>query len=134
VKQVLPKSDILRGKKIFSFVFQHGRRIEGKFIRCYICPHPATLPEQSPRYQVGFAVATRVRRAVDRNRMKRLLRESYRLQKDLFCTAVENARTSLAIVFLFSTQTQHRRQLPSFQQVSDDMKNIVTRVAAQGTS
>jgi ribonuclease P protein component len=132
VKNALPKSDILRGKKIFSFVFQQGRRIEGKFIRCYICPHPAALPKQSPRYQVGFAVATRVRRAVDRHRMKRLLRESYRTQKDLFCNAVEHARTSLAIVFLFSMPVSHGRQLPSFQQISDDMRTILARAAARG--
>ncbi|HUN67114.1 MAG TPA: ribonuclease P protein component [Bacteroidota bacterium] len=134
MRNALPKSDILRGKKIFTVVFQHGRRIEGKFIRCYLCPHPVIPADEPFRWQVGFAVAGKVRRAVDRNRMKRLLRESYRCQKDLFSAATASARTSLAIVFLFSVPTHHRRELPTFQQVADDMKSILIRASARGAA
>ena len=82
-----------------------------------------------PRCRVGFAVAGTVRRAVDRNRMKRLMRESYRRNKEALLPALAESGRSCAIMFLYSKNISHRRELPSYQQVESDIRRILKRIA-----
>ena len=66
----------------------------------------------------------RFKHAVDRNRMKRLVRESYRTQKHILWHTLENKNYRLVIAFVCITDN-----LPSFFHVHKSMFKIITRIA-----
>lgn len=66
----------------------------------------------------------RFRHAVDRNRMKRLVREAYRLNKHILWKALEGKNERLMLAFVCMTDT-----LPSYQMVNKSMKKALIRVS-----
>lgn len=72
-KYGLSKSEIIRQPLKISAIFQNGRFQRG---RCFDTAHSF-----GTNRQVAFAVTKRIRTAVARNRIKRRLREAYRLEK-----------------------------------------------------
>jgi ribonuclease P protein component len=66
----------------------------------------------------------RFRHAVDRNRMKRLIREAYRLNKHILWNALEGKDFRLALAFVCITDT-----LPTFRTVNKSVTKALTRVA-----
>ncbi len=72
----LPKSEILRGYGAFDLVFQKGKAVHKS--------HTILFYLKAQEKKVGFTVAKRVRTAVHRNKLKRKLREIYRLNKSIF--------------------------------------------------
>ncbi|RDV84573.1 ribonuclease P protein component [Ammonifex thiophilus] len=70
-RKVLSRSD-------FSAVFSEGRRAVGRRVVVYFRPNELDF------YRLGFAVSKKVRTAVKKNRVRRLLREVCRLNPELF--------------------------------------------------
>ena len=66
----------------------------------------------------------RFRHAVDRNRMKRLVREAYRLNKYILWEALEGKDYRLALAFVCITDT-----LPTFYAVNKSMKKALIRIS-----
>jgi ribonuclease P protein component len=65
--------------------------------------------------QAGFGAGSRhFKKAVDRNRIKRLSREAYRLQKPPLLQKLEEKRLSMAIFFIYTG-----RELPDYGTVTD---------------
>ncbi len=71
----LPRSRILKKKKDFQAVYSRGKSYANRFLVLYVF--------RSNRFQgkVGFAAGKKLGNAVKRNRIKRLLRESYRMHQ-----------------------------------------------------
>jgi ribonuclease P protein component len=67
----------LTGHGAFESVLRHGRRIEGLYLELIVAPAPATGGRSG--YIIGRKVAAR---AVDRNRIRRKLREAVRAHAD----------------------------------------------------
>ncbi len=72
----LTRDDRLRKQKEIDAVYKTGRRWHGKFFRVHVKPN--TLA----RSRFTVSVPRRLCTAVLRNRWKRLLRESFRLNKE----------------------------------------------------
>ncbi len=72
----LPKRKILRQKKDFQTVYRYGRSYANRYLVLYV------LESEDLGGKVGFAAGKKLGNAVVRNRVKRLLRESYRLSQD----------------------------------------------------
>ncbi len=72
----LPKEVRIAKRADFLRVYEQGRRIEGRFMTVFI------LPSRGPRHRVGVTATKKaIGKAHDRNRAKRLLRESFRLNR-----------------------------------------------------
>ena len=82
-----------------------------------------------PPILVGFAVGKALKRAVDRNRVKRLMRESYRLNKDIVYSKAREANKQVRLIFLFSMRSASRRMPPVYSVVETDIKSILNSVS-----
>src|SRR4030042_2659321 len=70
----LPKCEIIKSGRDFESLMTRGRRWKGKYIRLFY--------ERSEKKKVGFTVPKRLGNAVFRNRIKRLMREVYRMHRN----------------------------------------------------
>jgi ribonuclease P protein component len=65
----------LRRSSEFQKVYQKGRRYDGSLITAFV------FPNDQPNHRLGVTVSRKTAsRALDRNRAKRLLKESFRLE------------------------------------------------------
>lgn len=82
----LPRSEKLKSKNEIDLLFTKGKWHSSGHIRIKVLNVPqndATL--QMPASKIGFSVSKKLfKKAVDRNRIKRLLREAYRHHKPAF--------------------------------------------------
>lgn len=72
----LKKSAKLKKNKNFQAVYKGGKSIANRLLVLYM------LPNQSDFRKVGFAAGKRLGNAVVRNRVKRMMREAFRLNQD----------------------------------------------------
>ena len=71
--------------------------------------------------QAGFGVSARTfKKAVERNRVKRLTREAYRLQKDNLQQALASRGKNVAAFFLYTG-----KELPAYELIKDKMKLVL---------
>jgi len=73
----LPKSDRLGANRDFQKVYQSGRSVAGRYLVLHWLKK-----EEGEKNQVGFAAGKKLGPAVVRNRLKRLLREAWRLEPE----------------------------------------------------
>ncbi|ATA89375.1 ribonuclease P protein component [Capnocytophaga stomatis] len=92
-----PKSERLRKLKYIQQLFSEGKSVQSYPLKMIYCPIESDLESQ---FQVLVSVPKRgFKRAVHRNRIKRLIRESYRLQKH-FLGEITCEKYALAIIFI----------------------------------
>jgi len=72
----LSKQNILRKNREFQSVYRYGKSYANRYMVLYV------LSVKEPQSKVGFAAGKRLGNAVTRNRLKRLLRETYRLNQN----------------------------------------------------
>lgn len=75
----LPKSRILRGRTNFKSLFSNSTSLSSAsiFLRFRIAE------SSSPEFKIAFISPKRIGSAVKRNRIKRLMRESFRINQEL---------------------------------------------------
>ena len=71
----LPKQRILKDKAEFQRVYRGGESYANRYLVLYV------FMANGPKGKVGFAAGKKLGNAVERNRVKRLLRECYRLHQ-----------------------------------------------------
>lgn len=112
----LSKNEKLKSRKLIEELFARGKgqnifpiRISYKFL-------PLRDNEKAD-LQVGVSVSKRnFKRAVDRNRIKRLLREAYRLQKKELIQLLVEKKKKGYVFFIYTD-----KQLPQYSIVFDTM-------------
>ena len=71
-------SESLKKNKDFQNVYQNGKSYANRFLVMYI------LENQTEKNRLGISVSKKVGNSVIRHHITRLIRESYRLQEDMF--------------------------------------------------
>ena len=111
----LSKEERLLKRADFLRVYERGRRIEGRFMTVFI------LPVERPFHRVGVTATKKaIGKAHDRNRAKRLLRETFRLSRIELAAAAKkydwvlNARRSLL-------HTKLNKPLAEFQMIVSEV-------------
>lgn len=77
-REGLSRAERLSRKRDFERVFREGQRLDLPYLRVIYAPN------NCDRRRIGFAVSKKVGKAVVRNRIKRLLRETFRRHKEIF--------------------------------------------------
>jgi ribonuclease P protein component len=118
--QSLSKDERLSRRKIIEALHAHGSSVKSPAIILVYLPHE--LPVDFPA-QAMFSASKRLfKRAHDRNRAKRLLREAYRKQKHVVYTSLKERNQQYALHFIFTG-----KQLPNYPYVFGKMNDLILR-------
>ncbi len=100
-RYTLGKTERLKSRKLIEQLFKEGKSFSVQPIRVYWMLSP---PNSNTSYlQFGVAAGTKhFKHAVDRNRIKRLIREAYRLQKIELQLKLKDANLHLNVFFIFT--------------------------------
>jgi ribonuclease P protein component len=113
MKKTLKRNEILKPNELFHFAFKNGSHFTGRLLKITVLNYEKKL--------VGFTVTKKCRGAVNRNRLKRLLRELYRHHKELFGQGI--------IIF-------HAKVYENFnyQTICEDFNQIINQMNSLGSN
>lgn len=115
-----PKAEHLCGKSEFQLLFKEGKAYYAPFLTMLV--RRVEAPAFSVRVGV-IAPKKKFHHAVDRNRMKRLLREAYRLQKPSLHAAFAGADFGYNLLFICTG-----KDLLPFSEVSAEVRLLLSRL------
>jgi ribonuclease P protein component len=126
VRYTLGKEDKLKSRKIIEQLFTEGKSFSlFPFRIIYLLQTGNNIEiNTTGKLQAGFSVGTKhFKKAVDRNRIKRLMREGYRLQKNTLETVVKNSNKDLQVFFIYTTST-----IPEYSMVVEKINSAIKRL------
>lgn len=98
------KAEKLKSRKRIEWVFKEGKSLSVfPFKVFYLLGQPAAAAPANAPLQTGFGAGSRhFKKAVDRNRIKRLSREAYRVQKQPLIDHLMEKGLSMALFFIYT--------------------------------
>ncbi|MBI5217018.1 MAG: ribonuclease P protein component [Ignavibacteriae bacterium] len=121
----------MRGKKNFEHLVRNSKKFEGKFLRCYVAIQSREEHHSVKQFAVAFSVNKKLlAKAVDRNRIRRLMRESYRLNKSLLLNVHHDLSKQIQILFIYTFPRKQDAPLPSFAFIQDDIITLLETISA----
>jgi ribonuclease P protein component len=115
----LGKSERLKSRKQIDLLFETGKKISQFPFRVLY-----KTEKGNPEIKAGFTVSSRsFSRAVDRNRIKRLTREAYRIQKAELKNKILNRGFSLHLFFIYTN-----RDILSFDEIKSGLKQLLNKL------
>jgi len=122
----LGKDERLKSRKQIEQLFDKGKSIAITPFRVYFLINKM-LNAQRSMFNVQFGVgvsAKNFKKAVDRNRIKRLTREAWRLQKNEIAKKTKEAQRQLNVFFIYTG-----KELPDFTTVKDKVAIALKKLA-----
>jgi ribonuclease P protein component len=118
----LGKLERLKSRKLIDGLFDHGNKmIVFPFRIMY------QLSPGEPGLKAGFTVSSRnFPRAADRNRIKRLSREAYRLQKNTLQEMLKETRQEANLFFIYTG-----KEIPDLTQVRNSIQLLIDKLVKQ---
>lgn len=113
----LPAAARIRSRRDYLRVQSGGKRVH--------TPHFVLLLMPAPRQRLGVTVTRKVAPAVGRNRIKRLVREAFRLNRELFPEACE--------VVVVARSGAQRLSYAAVRQELTDARSAMGRACRGGT-
>lgn len=99
MKNTYPKHEKLKSKTTIDLLFSQGKSVSKYPLRLVFVP---IIPEDGTDLKMGVSVSKKYfKKAVDRNYFKRVLRETYRLNKSLL---LDNMQQPYAFMFFYQSK------------------------------
>lgn len=114
----LGKEERLKSRKAIEHLFQEGQRFTVSPFRIFY----ATTKIGGLQFGVGVS-AKNFKKAVDRNKVKRLTREAYRLQKNNLQQLLKQRNGSLNLFFVYTD-----KEIPVYNLVYDKVSVILKKL------
>ena len=95
-------SESLKRNADFQNVYKNGKSYANRYLVMYV------LENQTGRNRLGISVSKKVGNSIVRHRVTRLIRESYRLQEDMF-----NSGLDMVVIARVSTKDRGMREIES---------------------
>ena len=115
MRQTFNKEERLKSRKLIQQLFAEGKSLNAFPIRLLYLPSDHDSPY---KIQAGVTVSKRnFKKAVQRNRIKRLLREAYRKNKEIVY-ASENTKKH---IFMFIYQGNTELEYPAIEERMKDL-------------
>ena len=116
------KNEKLKSKKAIENLFSKGKSINAFPIRAIYTKKP--IPE-NVSINAGVVVSKKnIKLAVNRNLVKRRMREAYRLNNHALKVSLSEKETELDIMFIYSS-----KELLPFATIEGKMKALLTRLS-----
>ncbi|MBS1492171.1 MAG: ribonuclease P protein component [Bacteroidetes bacterium] len=132
----LPKELIIRGHDAFSKIFESSAKTNSgalrAYVRTYISESKSDFNSPSVSIKAGFVVTKkRIKSSVRRNRIKRLLRESYRTEKTSI--DLKPVKKNFEIIFTLSDSGYENFKEGKFSLLSakGDMQKLLIKIFKQ---
>ena len=127
----LGKEERLKSRKQIEQLFDKGKSIVITPFRVYFLIDEMLNAQRSIPIAIGINVqfgvgvsARNFKKAVDRNRIKRLTREAWRLQKNEIAKKAKEAQRQLNVFFIYTG-----KELPDFTTVKDKVAIALKKLA-----
>jgi ribonuclease P protein component len=115
----LGKNERLKSRKIIEQLFSEGKNFAAAPFRVYYLFNSSLVP-----LQFGVGVSSKnFKKAVDRNRVKRLIREAWRLQKLPLQQELQEQDKQLQVFFVYTG-----RDIPVYKDVFDRSGKIIGKL------
>ncbi|MGN6542035.1 MAG: ribonuclease P protein component [Ginsengibacter sp.] len=119
-KFTLSANERLKSRKIIERLFKEGKSFSHFPFRVIYVENESA----ETALQAGFTVSARnFKKAIDRNRIKRLMREAYRLQKNPLRELLEASRKRVAVFFIYTGN-----ELPQYDFVFEKINSALQRL------
>ena len=123
-----PKTEKLKSKTTIDLLFSKGKSVSKYPLRLVFVESDYGIPEDSDqKLKMGVSVSKKYfKKAVDRNYFKRVLRETYRLNKQIL---VDNLDKKYAFMFFYQTKERltyeeiNTKTIELFEKFVQQMKN-----------
>jgi ribonuclease P protein component len=115
------KAEHLKSRKQIDGLFAEGKAVSVFPVRAIY----RFLPAEKGSLQVGVTASKKnFKRAVDRNRIKRLLREAYRLQKEELVLQVKASQKAGSLFFIYTDKA-----IADFETIKTAMAKCLHRLS-----
>jgi ribonuclease P protein component len=118
----LGRNERLKSRKLIEALFKKGKSYTLAPFKIFYITEPSPA---AAALQFGVGVSSRYfKKAVDRNRIKRLVREAWRLQKGPLAD-MSKATTSSLYIFIIYTG----KEVPTYAAVTEKISQVIKRQA-----
>jgi ribonuclease P protein component len=124
IRYTLGKEERLKSRKAIELLFKRGKAFSIFPLRVLYIIEPAILTDNKNGLRTGFSVSTKnFSKAVERNRIKRLMREAYRLQKNDLAEQLKNGNNNWSVFFIYTA-----KEIPDYKTISDKILGCIKRL------
>lgn len=115
----LKKTDRLKSRKAIDIMFTKGKSFSNFPFRILWMN-----VENEDGLKAGFSASTKnFKKATDRNKIKRLVREAYRLQKNDLAVQLSLNKKAINVFFIYTG-----KEVPTYDLIFEKMGNVLKRI------